>query len=814
MRQPRPIFAALATLVVCLAPLAAPTPAHALGWLVPTNTDIPPLAIRSHHVSVSVRERIAETSVTQTFLNSTSATLEATYVFPVPEGATVSGFAMWVNGQRVEGELLDSRTARSVYESIVARMRDPGLVEYIGDNLFRARVYPIGPGAEQRIEIRFTQTLEYQGSVVRYHYPLRAGAAYGSTLESLTIQADLASRTAIQAVYSPSHPIAVTRDGDHHAIAALSQAHASLDQDFDLYYTVADEEVGLSLLTHREPGEDGYFLAMISPRTELSESQVAAEEVIFVMDTSGSMSGDKLQRAQAALDYMLGRLRPTDYFQVVRFSTDVEPLFDSGHSVAATPEHVARAQRFGAHFVAAGGTAIAPALTEALRTHPPAGALPRMVVFLTDGMPTVGQTDPATITRNVSTLAAGARLFVFGVGDDVNTTFLDGLADANGGVGDYFRDGSELQRRMSSFFDRVSYPVFTDLRLTMPGAQSFDVYPRDLGHLYRGEQLLVVGRYRGDGPGRVVLEGRFGGETTTREMSYDVAYAATEERNEFLPRVWAVRKVGTLLDDIRLHGERPELHDEVVVLARHFGIVTPYTSYLVAPDEPMAIPAQPTVVWEQPTLGVDATTTAAAPSYAPASEESVVRGDFASFPGRSFDLEDQRGGDRDGTGARSGGGYATAPRPPVAPTTTTTGTTHASTPSYSPPPPSVVARAPTPDASGEAGRRLSARLREMRSADRADEAEASTVRVIFGRTFTRTSGIWVDERFHEGGRVLRVRAMSEAYFAILAARPELRAAFALGDAVVVTLEGDRTIEVAADAPVVSAEEAQRFVEGP
>src|SRR6185369_4085510 len=202
---------------------------------------------------------------------------------------------------------------------------------------------------------------------------------------------------------------------------------------------------------------------MISPRTELSEAQVAVEEVIFVMDTSGSMAGDKLQRAQAALDYMLGRLRPTDYFQVVRFSTDVETLFDTGHSVQATPEHVARARRFGGHFVAAGGTAIAPALTEALRTRPPTGALPRMVVFLTDGMPTVGQTDPATITRNVTTLAAGARLFVFGVGDDVNTTFLDGLADANGGVGDYFRDGSELQRRMSSFFDRVSYPVFTDL---------------------------------------------------------------------------------------------------------------------------------------------------------------------------------------------------------------------------------------------------------------------------------------------------------------------------------------------------------------
>lgn len=802
-------LAALAALAVCLAPFVAPQPAHALGWLVPTNADVPPLAIRNHHVSVSVRERIAETSVTQTFLNSTSSTLEATYVFPVPEGATVSGFAMWVNGRRVEGELLDSRQARTVYESIVARMRDPGLVEYIGDDLFRARVYPIAPGAEQRIEIRFTQTLEYNGSVVRYHYPLRAGAAYGATLETLSIQADVASRTAIQAVYSPSHPIAVTRDGDHHVIAALAAQRASLDQDFDLYYTVADEEVGLSLLTHRDPGEDGYFLAMISPRTELSEAQIAAEEVIFVMDTSGSMAGDKLQRAQAALDYMLGRLRPTDYFQVVRFSTDVETLFDTGHSVPATPEHVARAQRFGSHFVAAGGTAIAPALTEALRTRPPSGALPRMVVFLTDGMPTVGQTDPATITRNVSTLAAGARLFVFGVGDDVNTTFLDGLADANGGVGDYFRDGSELQRRMSAFFDRVSYPVFTDLHLSMPGAEAYDVYPRDLGHLYRGEQLLVVGRYRGEGPGRVVLEGRFGNETTAREMSYDVSYATTEPRNEFLPRVWAVRKVGTLLDDIRLHGERTELRDEVVSLARHFGIVTPYTSYLVTPDEPA--PAPPPVVAFDRVPTTTTGTTSAPPAPAPPADvyqrstEASVAGDFDAFPGgASMDMEEAPP-----STTSSGGGASYGSVRPSTPSASP------SYPSVAPrPPPPTVARVPSSsDGTGEAGRRLSARLREMRSADRADEAEASSVRVVLGRTFTRTSGRWVDERFHEGGRMLRVRAMSAAYFAILAARPELRAAFALGDAVVVTLEGGRAIEVAADAPEVSADEARRFVEG-
>ncbi len=781
-RAHAPLALALAALAILF---TVPSEAHALGWLVPSQPDIPPLAIRSHRVSVSVRERIAETSVTQTFVNGTGSVLEATYVFPVPEGATVSGFAMWVNGVRVEGELLDSGTARTVYESIVARMRDPGLVEYIGGNVFRARVYPINPGAEQRIEIRFTQTLEYQGSVVHYHYPLRAGATYGHTIEDLTISVDVASRTAIQAVYSPSHPIAVGRDGDHHAIASFEAGHAALDQDFDLYYAVADTEIGLSLLTHRDAGEDGYFLAMIAPRTELTEAQIAAEEVIFVFDTSGSMAGDKLTRAQAALDYMLQRLRPTDYFQVVRFSTDVEPLFDSGHSVPATPDHVARARRFGNHFVAAGGTAIAPALTEAMRTHPPSGSLPRMVVFLTDGMPTVGQTDPATITRQIATLSGGARLFAFGVGDDVNTTFLDGLADANGGVGDYFRDGSEMQRRLGAFFDRVSYPVLTDLRLTMPGASPYDVYPRDLGHLYRGEQLLVVGRFRGEGTGRVVLEGRLGNETTVHELRYDVSFPTSEPRNEFLPRVWAVRKVGTLLDDIRMHGERPELRDEVVVLARHFGIVTPYTSYLVAPDEVAQPP--PTLAmpsWEQQRTsvadadGMGSTASSHAPEApsAPRTEAAQTMSDFSGFSGA----------------------VAPSPPPSTAPSTTVP-------PSYRPTAPS--------SATGESGRRLSSRLREMRDAERSDEAGTSTVRAIDGRTFSLTAGRWVDERYQEGGRTLSIRSMSAAYFALLAAQPELRAAFALGDRVVVTLDGARTIIVTPDAADVSADEARRFASG-
>ena len=209
----------------------------------------------------------------------------------------------------------------------MARVRDPGLVEHVGGRLFRARVFPIPPNSEQRVEIRFSQTLEYQDSVIHYRYPLHTGGPAARTLEDFTFTADIVSRTPIRAVYSPTHPLAVSRPDEHRATVGFEAQQAILDSDLDLYYSVQDRDVGLSLLTHQPPGEDGYFLAMIAPRAEIAEQEISAKEIVFVFDTSGSMAGEKLARAQAALDYMLARLRPDDRFQIVRFSTDVEVLF-------------------------------------------------------------------------------------------------------------------------------------------------------------------------------------------------------------------------------------------------------------------------------------------------------------------------------------------------------------------------------------------------------------------------------------------------------------------------------------------------------
>ncbi|MEM9190550.1 MAG: VIT domain-containing protein [Myxococcota bacterium] len=774
--------------------ILAPNSAQAIGLLVPAQADLDPLMIGYHRVHTVVRERMAETRVEQSFRNHTQQVLEATYIFPVPEGAVVSGFAMWVNGRRQPGELLERGQARRVYEDIVRRMEDPGLIEYMGGNLFRARVFPIPANAEQRIEIRFTQMLSYDGGVIHYRYPLRTGGDAARTLEDLTITTQIVSRTPIRAVYSPSHQIAVDRRNDHRVVVGYEAEGVALDEDFDLYYGVQDRDVGLSLLTHRTANDDGYFLAMIAPRTEVTEREIARKDIVFVFDTSGSMAGEKIDRAKAALHYMLARLRPTDHFQVVRFSTDVEQVFD-GRSVPATPANVGLAQRAASRFVAAGGTAIDAALTTALETHRPRGRPSRMVVFLTDGMPTIGETNEGIIVGRTQQRIGDARLFAFGVGNNVNTTFLDRLAQENGGMGDYFRDGREMERRMSAFYDRIAYPLLTDLALSMPGLRSFDTYPRDLGHLYRGDQLFVVGRYRGDGPSRLALRGRVSNERSARRFSFPVTFPATEDRNAWLPRLWATRKIGFLLDEIRLRGNRSELREEVTQLAQRFGIVTPFTSYLVVEDQAIPEDLQRPPREQNPRdAGIDSLVDQAlggrrAPPPPTTQPEPADR--FRGFDETTYDFEDDLvEGDLarpDGQILRFQSGASRRPLP--APS------------------------APAPrGGTGEQGRRISAAVRELRQAERSEAAVDHRLRPAAGRTFRRVRSVWVDTSFRRSMPTLTLGYGTRSYFALLRRRPELRPAFALGREVVVVYEG-KAIRVVRTAPDVSDEQLRRFVGG-
>jgi Ca-activated chloride channel family protein len=615
LAEPGPLtLLALATLAALLALLLVAPGARADGFLVPDHelTVRPPegpaprpFAVKYHHVDTSIEGQVARTHVDQVFVNITPRSLEAVYLFPVPDGAVIDEFALWQNGEKITGEVLSAFEARRIYEDIVRRQRDPALLEYADRRLIRLRVFPIPAGGESRIEIRYTELLEATSGTFRYVYPLDTERFSVRPIESVRIAVDLHADIAIKNVYSPSHDVSVRRPDDRTATVHYEESGTRPDSDFLLYYALADDPIGMSLLTFEPPGEDGYFLLIASPRVELQEERIAAKDIVFVFDRTGSMSGDKIAQAREALAFALRSLNPRDRFDLIAFNEQPDPLF--GGLVDASEANVERAVERAAGLNAEGGTNIAEALTSAVAVLG-GDARPGYVVFLTDGLPTVGEKNIERILAGVAEAAPErTRLFAFGVGYDVNTTLLDGLAEAQRGAAQYVRPGEDLEVPVSDLARRLSYPVMTDLQLRFAGIEAVDLYPRTLGDMFRGSQILVAGRFRGghrgdghdDGHGtngrggrrdvhaEVTLSGLVNGEEQRFHLRQDLSRSRHEE---FVALIWASRKIGTLVDEIRRHGQNQELVDEIVRLSMKYGIITEYTSFLVR--EPSLINAR------------------------------------------------------------------------------------------------------------------------------------------------------------------------------------------------------------------------------
>ncbi|MEN9796376.1 MAG: hypothetical protein RL653_72, partial [Pseudomonadota bacterium] len=572
--------------------LAAAPAALAQGMLLPTQPGARPLALQHQRVTATVNDGVALTRVEQVFRNDGPVQLEAHFVFPLPKGAALSEFYLWMNGQKVKGELLEKEKATTIYEGIVRRLADPGLLEYLDTDVFRVRVFPVPARGEQRIELAFTQVLEQRGGVFRYHYPLGATGkgqpqeVQPRTRNDFTFTANLETRAQLKSVYSPTHTLGIHRKGEHEAVAGLEiPSGADLNRDLDLYFSTSDQAVGFSVLTFKEGSEPGYFLALVSPKADAAPGEVMAKRVTFVIDTSGSMRGQRMELAKQALSYCVTRLNAKDRFNVIRFGSDSESLFNG--LVPANRENVDKASAFVSRMEAVGGTAIDEALRLALKDNTEPNAVdPHLVMFITDGQPTVGDTDENVISAHAREgRQKGTRLFTFGVGEDLNARLLDRLASEGQGSSEFLRDGREFEQKVSEFYDRVSSPVMTDLQLELSSLGAYDVYPRKLPDLFHGGQLVVMGRYRSAAEGQAVLKGMYKGQPKALEYAVKLPGGSTQE--EFIPRLWAMRKVGFLLEEIRLRGEKPETKDEVITLAKKFGIVTPYTSYLVAEDLPV-----------------------------------------------------------------------------------------------------------------------------------------------------------------------------------------------------------------------------------
>src|SRR6266481_2871767 len=547
------------------------------------------LPVKSIKLDTKIGSQVATTHVEQIFRNDTDATLEGTYLFPLPESASISEFAIWDGERRLVGEVRSREEARRIYDEIVRRQRDPGLLEYAGKNLFQASIFPIPPHSDKKIELSYTQVLQAESGTVSYRYPLGVGRQMGQ-IGVVSGRIELESNYPLRNVYSPSHAIEVKPNGERRSLISFESQSGKEPQDFQLFYGISQEDFGVSLVTYREAGKDGYFLLLISPKDDWSEQEYAAKDIVFVLDTSGSMAdAGKMEKARAALLYGIKILRPADRFNVISFAGEEHLL--ASELINADENGRARATRFVEALKPVGGTNIDTALTAAREQISRSSNLghPRMIVFLTDGLPTVGQTNIEQILANAKS-AGEARIFPFGVGYDVNTSLLDRLASQSGGVADYIEPKEDLEVKVSNFFARISYPVLSDLRLDMAGVETDLSYPQALPDLFRGSQLTIIGRYRNPidmNFVRLTLTGKSG--DSERKFFYNnLHFALNEEANDFLPRLWATRRVGWLMEQVRTNGEQQELRDEIVDLGTRYGIVTPYTSYL-AVEQPASV---------------------------------------------------------------------------------------------------------------------------------------------------------------------------------------------------------------------------------
>ncbi len=715
--------------VMLILALAFPLAASADGIIVPDPPicipeDCPPivplaqLVIRYHEVTVEIDDQVAITRVDQVFYNPNSWQIEGTYVFPIPKEAVVNSFTLWVDGQPVEGKILDAAQARQTYEEIVRTLRDPALLEYVGQGAVQARIFPIPSGGERRVQLEYTQALTADNNLVHYIYPLGTEKFSTFPLERVTIRVDVRSKTPIRAIYSPSHEVDIARESDTHIRIGYEASHILPDTDFGLYYSLGETEA-FHLLTYRDPSDptdpDGFFLALLAPRPGAG-TQMLAKDVILVLDRSGSMDGEKFLQAQEALRFILQHLNPEDRFNLISFSTGVEVYARSMRPASEVNEALPWVNQLSAQ----GSTDINRALLEAAALTD--RERPTYVIFLTDGLPTEGETDSQKIVSNLGEAAPkNLRLFVFGVGYDVDTFLLDSLAQAHHGASSYVLPGEKLDEILSTFYAKISTPVLTDLLLDFGNLAVYDIYPNPLPDLFAGSQIIAVGRYRQPGSTTATLRGYVNEQVQTFEYTGQVFQADTRDDAGVLaalPRLWATRKVGYLLNQIRLQGPNQETIDQIVRLSIRYGIVTPYTSYLVT---------------ENVALGEDAL-------------QNLVQEQYE-----------------------------------------------------------VMQSAPAESVSGAGAVQ---KAKDEGTLFRADQVQAppaeaaSRVRIVNARTFVFSEGVWIDTAFDpQQMQTMQVPFLSDSYFSLLEARPDLGGAFALGQRVIALSDGIAYEVVAPDSPV-------------
>ncbi|HZO19815.1 MAG TPA: VIT domain-containing protein [Gemmatimonadaceae bacterium] len=706
--------------ILALALLLSPLAAQAQGRIIPRpclpnrpcpppcpdvrcRRDPPDIERRSSNVEVELRDGVLHYEVEETFLNRGGGVGEADYLFPLPKNAAFEGLKLEINGELVAGETMSADEARRIYEDIVRRSRDPALVEWMGHGLLRTRIFPIAAGETRRIVVRFHAVAEREGDALRVDYfrGTQPNAAADVARDRKDPEGRLRFRLSYPRgqygrPYSPTHDVQIEEERGMGRVALSGGA-----REMTLLLPIRrGSRAAISVLSHAPGREDGFALITLSPPAIAPRS--TPRDVTLVLDVSGSMSGKKIQQAREAGKQLLATLSSRDRFRLIDFSSDVRTFRDE--MLFATRTNIEAAERYLDGLRAEGSTNISGALEEALSFPAENGRLP-LVLFVTDGEPTVGERDPERIAQQAGSERGRRRLFTFGVGADLNVALLERLALEGRGTAHFVRPDESVERAVSIVASRLTSPVATDLRVRVEGARLSKMHPAGPYDLFAGQDLVVLARYEGSGTILV----RFEGESSEGRVSWstETELPDRDRENGFVARLWATQRVGYLSAERRRNGPSQEIDDEIRALGERYGIPTELTSYLVL--EPGAVVARGQVG------GV---------------------GNAAGAP--RLDRQERR------------------------------------------------VRA-FEEAKAAASMRGAQTLTQADAAAAAPEASAAgiTLRRVGTRTFALRDSVWTDTRFTEGTRVVKVKAYSEAYFTLVREIPDLSAAFALGERVLV-----------------------------
>jgi Ca-activated chloride channel homolog len=685
----------------------------------------------STRVDANLDGLILQVDCEQSFTNDGASLQEVEILLPVPADAVVTNGLLLADGKEYPAEVLPADEARAIYEEIVRRRRDPALIELVGHGLIRLSAFPIPPGGTRQVSFRYSQSLPAREGRIRLLFPV--SALCGLNREGpLDLRLAIDGNERLSQVYSPSHDLEIEREGPSRASLHFAVDSANPHETLEVIAVRDEDSIGVDLRTAAGHGEDDYFLLAVSPGWDLlDQRRRAPKTIVFVLDTSGSMQGEKFLQARDALEKMIEETSPNDRFNLISFSSDVHSLFPGGPR-RATDSARASAGRWLRSLEATGGTAIADAIEEAYRQIGRSG----LVLFLTDGLPTVGEQDHDAIVRRAASGGRSVRFYAFGVGYDVDAMLLDDLARRGGGSVSYVRPGENIEEAVSSLRQRVEHPCAGNVRIQITGARVRDLYPEGPRDLFAGEPLIFAGRVRRDSGRATIRLTAEGPDGRALRDSWTVDFDDPDARSSAVPVLWASRKAADLIEKIRREGHDPEALAELEEISRRYGILNEEVALLAREDTPM-IAAQ-----------------------APVDRPRGLLGEVQK-------IVDWRAG--------SSGGRDLAVR------------------GAAQPPQSV----PAP-AERKKEVELSSKVWSLSGAGttaelRKDEADQESIRMAGEVAFRNEGGIWVDSRIGDslpgGIETIRVRPYGAAYFELAGAGGRIAAWLALGEKVRVQLPG-------------------------